>query len=464
MKKVMDSTLILVLVLFVVSCASVKQAEEPVSVTASPTGVSVEAGNGRVTLRWNGVAGAESYSIYMSASEGTSKKNFDGRRSTTGTSYSWAGLTNGTPYYFVVTGVKKDGESGDSKEVAATPKAPEAAPKPPRVAPKAAERAPKAPEPAPKAPEVVAKPPREVPKAPEPAPKAPEVVTKPPKEAPKAAEPAPKAPEPAPKAAPKAPEPTPKPSEVPPKVSKLAPAEPAPKPPEAAPKVGKLTPQELLIKADDIRSPGHSFLQDTRVTLKKGNTETASNRLITRVKGHSKSLSIFKEPPTQKDQVLLMIDNNMWMYFPKSRQPIRISPAQQLLGNVSNADVARVVYNIDYKAESVEEETSGTDKLLKLFLKAKTEGAAYGSIKLWLHKDSFKPNKAEFYTLAGRLLKTTYYKGYKQLLGKDRPTLLEVHDAVKKDEITTMEYLSMKIEDTPDNYFQRAFMDRASQL
>jgi outer membrane lipoprotein-sorting protein len=267
---------------------------------------------------------------------------------------------------------------------------------------------------------------------------------KPPKEAPKAPEPAPKPPEPAPRA---------------PEVT-----QPAPKAPEPAPKVGKLTPEELLIKADEIRAPGQNFVQDVRVTLKKGNTETASNRLFTRVKGHTKSLAIFKEPPTQKDQVLLMLDNNMWIYFPKSRQPIRISPAQQLLGNVSNADVARVVYNIDYKAESVEEETSGTDKLLRLFLKAKTEGAAYGSIKLWLHKDSYKLNKAEFYTLAGRLLKTTYYKGYKQLLGKDRPTFLEVHDAVKKDEITTMEYLSMKIEDTPDNYFQRAFMDRASQL
>ena len=415
MKRVMDLTFILVSVLFVISCATVKQGEEPVSVTASPTGVSAEAGNGRVTLRWNGVAGAESYSIYMSASEGTSKKNFDGRRSTTATSYSWAGLTNGMTYYFVVTAVKKDGESGDSKEITVTPKA--------------LKEAPRAAEPAPK--------PKEAPKAPEPAPKAPEVVAKPPKEAPKAPEPAPRAPE----------------------VTR-----PAPKAPEPAPKVGKLTPEELLMKADEIRAPGQNFVQDVRVILKKGNTETASNRLVTRVKGHTKSLAIFKEPPTQKDQVLLMLDNNMWIYFPKSRQPIRISPAQQLLGNVSNADVARVVFNIDYKAESVEEDTVGTDKLLRLFLKAKTEGAAYGSIKLWLHKDSYKLNKAEFYTLAGRLLKTTYYKGYKQLLGKDRPTFLEVHDAVKKDEITTMEYLSMKIEDTPDNYFQRAFMDRASQL
>ena len=223
MKKIMDSTLLLVLVLFVISCATVKQAEEPVSVTASPTEVSAEAGNGKVTIRWNGVTGAESYSIYMSGSEGTSKKNFDGRRSTTATSYSWAGLTNGTSYYFVVTALKKDKESSDSKEVTATPKAPEAAPKPPKEPPKAAEpelrrprrssrnlrerlrrplnqlrkpprEAPKAPEPAPKAPEVVAKPPKEAPKAAEPAPKAPEVVAKPPKEAPKAPEPAPKAP------------------------------------------------------------------------------------------------------------------------------------------------------------------------------------------------------------------------------------------------------------------------------
>ncbi len=414
----MDSTFILVLVLLVISCATVKQSEEPVSVTASPSGVSAEAGNGTVTIRWNGVSGADSYSVYMSLAPGASKKNFDARKTAASTSYSWTGLSNGTNYYFVVTAQKKDRESNDSSEVTATPKAPEPAPKLPKKVTKAPEPpAPKPPEAPPKA------------KAPEPAPKPPkEELTK--------------APEP----------PAPKP-----------PTKETLKPPEAAPKVGKLRPEELLTKADEIRAPGKNFVQDVRVTLKKGNTET-SNRLITRVKGYTKSLAIFKEPPTQKDQVLLMIDNNMWMYFPKSRQPIRISPAQQLLGNVSNADVARVVYSLDYKAESVEEDTGGTDKFLKLSLKAKTEGAAYGSIKLWITRDSTKLYKAEFYTLAGRLLKTIYYKGYKQLLGRERPTLYEIHDAVKKDEVTTMEYLSMKIEDTPDNYFQRSFMDRASQL
>jgi hypothetical protein len=405
MERVMKLIVFLFLVLLVNSCASMKQAEEPVTGTAAPTEVRAEVGNGRVTISWKGVPGADSYRVYMSLSRGASKKNFDARKTTTSTSYSWAGLSNGTSYYFVVTAQKKEGESNASSEVTATPKV--------------TKEAPKAPEPAPKVP-------KEAPKAPEPAPKVP-------KEAPKAPEPAPKAPEPAPKA------------------------------PEAAPKASKLTPQELLIKADDLRAPGKNFVTDIKVTFKKGNTETSS-RLVTRVKGFTKSLAIYKEPASQKDQVLLMIENNMWIYFPATKKPIRISPAQQLLGQVSNADVARVVYSIDYKAESVEDDSIGNDKLLKLSLKAKTEGAAYGSIKLWMNKDSDRLYKADFYTLAGRVLKTVYYKGYKPLLGKERPTIFEVHDAVKKDEITTMEYLSMKLEDTPDNYFQRSFMDRAPQL
>lgn len=423
MKRMINLILLLLSVFFINSCASVKQAGEPAGDVALR--VSAEAGNGKVAISWNSIPEAESYNVYMSLSLGASKKNFDGRKSTTETSYSWAGLKNGTSYYFVVTAVKKDRESGDSKEITATP----------REASKTAE-------PAPKAPKEVSKAPKEVPNVPEVAPK----VTEPVAKAPKAPEAAPKVTEPVAKA---------------PKVT-----EPSPKAPEASPKaaLSKLTPEELLTKADEVRAPGKNFVMDVKVTLrKKGGSET-SNRLITRVREYTKSLAIYKEPPTQKDQVILMVDNNMWIYFPSTRKPIRISPAQQLLGQVSNADVARVVYSLDYKAESVEEDRVGTDNFLKLSLKAKTEGAAYGSIKLWMNRDSYKLYKAEFYTLAGRLLKTIYYKGFKQLLGKERPTLYEVHDAVKKDEITTMEYLSMKIEDTPDNYFQRSFMDRASQL
>ena len=138
MKKIMKPILLFLVVFFVSSCASVKQADEPVSVvsvTASPTEVGTEPGNGKVTIRWKGVPGADSYSVYMNLSPGASKKNFDARKTTTATSYLWTGLSNGTSYYFVVTAQKKDKETDDSTEVTGTPRVSEAAPKAPNPAP-----------------------------------------------------------------------------------------------------------------------------------------------------------------------------------------------------------------------------------------------------------------------------------------------------------------------------------------
>lgn len=224
-----------------------------------------------------------------------------------------------------------------------------------------------------------------------------------------------------------------------------------------------LAPQEILKKADEIRAPGKNFVQEVKITFKKGKKETV-NKMSIRVKEFHKSLVIYKYPPAEKGRVILMVENNMWIYFPGTKRAIRISPAQQLLGQVSNADVSRVVYSIDYEAESVEDDNTGDEKLLKMFLKAKTKAAAYGSINLWIKKDNFRPVRAEFFTLSGRLLKTLYYKGYKRILGKERPTIHEVHDAIRKSEITIMEYSGMKVEDTPDNYFQKTFMHRVPRL
>lgn len=229
------------------------------------------------------------------------------------------------------------------------------------------------------------------------------------------------------------------------------------------PDIPILAPQEILKKVDEIRAPGNNFIQEVKITFKKGQEETV-NRISVRVSEMIKSLAIFKYPPSQKGRVILMVENNMWIYFPGSKKPIRISPAQKLLGQVSNADVARVSYSLDYKAELVEDDNTGNKKLLKMSLKAKTKGAAYGSIKLWMEKDSFKPDKAEFYSLSGRLLKTIYYKSYKHILGKERPTVHEIHDAINKSEITIMEYTDMKVDDTPDKYFQKTFMSRVSKL
>lgn len=217
-----------------------------------------------------------------------------------------------------------------------------------------------------------------------------------------------------------------------------------------------LTPQEILVKVDEIRAPANTFIFNLKVTVNKAQEESETEFSV-RVKDAKKSLVVFKSPPSNKGRVLLMVEDNMWIYIPGTRNPIRISPQQQIMGRVSNADVARVVYNLDYSVESLEDEGGIT----KMTLTAKTKGAAYKSINLWIEKETFKPIKAEFFALSGKLLKTAHYKGYKEILGKERPTILEIHDAIKESEVSVMEYSDIKIEDTPDAHFQKTFMERA---
>ncbi|MBI5327623.1 MAG: outer membrane lipoprotein-sorting protein [Deltaproteobacteria bacterium] len=216
-----------------------------------------------------------------------------------------------------------------------------------------------------------------------------------------------------------------------------------------------LTPQEVLEKVDNIRAPDRTFIFNLKVTVKKGDDEDVSEFSV-RVKDAKKSLVVFKSPPSNKGRVLLMVEDNMWIYIPGTRNPIRISPQQQIMGRVSNGDVARVVYNLDYNVESLENE----GEIIKMTLAAKTKGAAYKSINLWIEKETFKPIKAEFFALSGKLLKTGYYKGYKEILGKERPTIIEIHDGIKEPEISIMEYSNIKLEDTPDAHFQKTFMER----
>ncbi|MCL5277796.1 MAG: carboxypeptidase regulatory-like domain-containing protein [Deltaproteobacteria bacterium] len=86
-----------------------------------PSGLIVTAGNGQVSLTWSASTGATSYNIYKSTTSGGPYTKVG---STTNTSYTVTGLTNGTTYYFVVTAVNSNGESGYSNQASATPLSP----------------------------------------------------------------------------------------------------------------------------------------------------------------------------------------------------------------------------------------------------------------------------------------------------------------------------------------------------
>jgi outer membrane lipoprotein-sorting protein len=215
------------------------------------------------------------------------------------------------------------------------------------------------------------------------------------------------------------------------------------------------SPQEILKAVDSIRAPGRDFAFGLKVTYLRTGKQPVVQRFDAAVKDASKSLVKFTSPAEIRGRVLLMAGQDLWMYIPTVNQPIRISAQQRLLGPVSNADAARVIYSYDYSAELLGEEKVEGVTCHKLELKPKTAEAAYGRIVLWADNRTHQPIRAQFYAFTGKLLKTASYKGYQTVLGKERPMVVDVRDEIRDGEVSRMEYSRLRIANTPDSYFKK---------
>lgn len=86
----------------------------------APAGLAATAGDKQAALSWTATPGATSYNIKRATTFGGPYTKI---ASSTGTSYTNTGLTNGTTYYYVVAANLSAGESANSNEASATPQA-----------------------------------------------------------------------------------------------------------------------------------------------------------------------------------------------------------------------------------------------------------------------------------------------------------------------------------------------------
>ena len=214
----------------------------------------------------------------------------------------------------------------------------------------------------------------------------------------------------------------------------------------------------LLQQVDTVRAPDDAFTFRVEVTTSDGD----ALELSVRVSGQIKSLVRYLAPPRSAGRTLLFVERNMWVYVPGTRRVLRISPQQRILGGVASADVARVVYSLDYALEVVEElPEEGGERRRRLVLSGRSRGAAYGRIDLVAAGEEVRPLRASFFAASGRRhLKTAYFEGYREVLGRPRPTVLRVIDHLNADEETLIEYSDFALEDTPAAWFQPTYLKR----
>jgi Glycoside hydrolase family 44 len=90
----------------------------------APTGLAATVGSGTVTLTWNAGGGATSYNVLRSSSSTGTYTSIGTVTSPAPTTFTNTGLTNGTTYYYEVSGTNSAGTGPASSPLAATPLVP----------------------------------------------------------------------------------------------------------------------------------------------------------------------------------------------------------------------------------------------------------------------------------------------------------------------------------------------------
>lgn len=168
-----------------------------------------------------------------------------------------------------------------------------------------------------------------------------------------------------------------------------------------------------------------------------------------------KSVCQFTEPVAERGKKMFMDGQIYWMFFPDTKNIIRMTPAQRLSGQATASDIASINYANDYKGKVI-----GSEVILSqhdchlLELTKKHENVAYDSMKYWVEKVTYKPIKVEFFGSSGKLLKTGYYRDFRPVVGKMQSHELFLLDPLTEGRVTRM-IQSNKTEVKAPEYFFR---------
>lgn len=180
--------------------------------------------------------------------------------------------------------------------------------------------------------------------------------------------------------------------------------------------------RSLLEKSDRARGGmGHGVEWDLDISSLQ-NGQTKDSTFHVKAKGVN-VLAVCTAPARQKGETYLFNDHNLWVYRSNLRKPISISTRVRLSGQTSNGDIANTNYAKDYEAEILAREVIGSEKAVKLLLKAKTRDLTYDQIHYWVAEKSGLALQAEFLTLEGKPIKraTFTYNNSIEVDGKKAP-------------------------------------------
>ncbi|RXE94945.1 outer membrane lipoprotein-sorting protein [Pseudoalteromonas sp. PS5] len=207
---------------------------------------------------------------------------------------------------------------------------------------------------------------------------------------------------------------------------------------------------DALNQADQFRSK----YDNAKVAIKVSQYE-AEQLLTVRefdvyTQSQQRALVIYKSK-SELGQKVLMKGNDYWMFLPKSRRPIRITPMQKLLGEAAIGDIATMRWSDDYQVVTHHHNAQG----IEMTLQAKHEKVSYQTIKLLVAKENFFPKQAEMFLNSGRLAKTVNFTAR-----GDRVGSMLIRDKVQRNKMTQVEYQDFEAVTLSEKFFNPQMLIR----
>jgi len=175
----------------------------------------------------------------------------------------------------------------------------------------------------------------------------------------------------------------------------------------------------------------------------------------------NKTLLVFTAPASVKGRKMLMDSPTVYLLFPKTRNPIRLSPLQVLLGQSSNGDVARTGFAQEYDPQALTTETRDGAAVwaFDLVAKAGHESSTYRRVKLWVEKAGLKPLAADFYGSGDTVLKRAVYRDWRAVGDKSVAFQLDISDGADPTKHTVLQYNRVGRQTLADSTFRRDYLE-----
>ncbi len=216
---------------------------------------------------------------------------------------------------------------------------------------------------------------------------------------------------------------------------------------------------EILRKVDDNQA-FQSIEYTGRMEIVLGG-ETRVKTMKAWAVGDSKAFVEFTNPEDRGTR-MLKLDKNLWMYFPKEQDTVKISGhllREGMMGSdVSYEDAMESDALLEkYTASVLREESVEGRPAWVLELKATVPTASYDRRLVWVDKERYVSLKGEMYARSGRLLKESRSLEVRNVGGRWYPVRTEMVNKLRKDTRTVFVLEDLRLDARiPESRFSMA--------